>query len=678
MKRRLFKVALWLRRACFAAVVSCVLFVLALAAAWMLFPFPEQRLEQWPVSPRVLDRHGQPMLQLVGSDDQWRMKVGLAEISPWLIEATIAVEDERFRSHIGVDPIAVMRAAGQNLGSGRVVSGASTLSMQVCRMMSDQPRTWRAKIVESFRALQLEQRMSKNEILETYLNIAPYGGNIRGVEAASLAYFGKRAKDLSLAEAALIAGLPQSPSRLRPDRHLERAKARQSVVLRRMVEREVIDQAQAAEAMTQVLVLANGVRATPQAAEHGAWFAMQRRPLGGVTTIDLSLQREVLRLTREQMQSLPVSTDAAVVIIDIATGDLLAMLGSAGLEESITPHVNGATARRSPGSTLKPFIYAAGFETHRINESSLLHDGPIERAGWSPSNFDRTFSGDVTVTAALRRSLNVPAILAAEGIGLTRCIGVIESAGIELPRDAATRGGLAVVTGAVEVSLVDVTNAYATLGRGGVRQPVRIFSDEPATTTRVLSVESCAKIDDILSTAHRRPRGMELIDRDNLPFFMWKTGTSSGRRDAWAVGHNHKVAIGVWVGRPEGSGAVQFVGGDAAEPLLAKLFDVPALRSLAFPSTPESWLVTNPLPPPKEKSDSLRILSPSTGSRFLAVGGSAIVHPRSNRTSPLHWFINGKRIESDEASRLTLAPGSYEIRCIDDAGDWAKSNFEVR
>lgn len=678
MKRWSFKIALWLRRACLAVMAASALLVIVVAAAWVLFPFPAHRLEQWPVSPRVLDRHGMPLLQLVGSDDQWRMAVGLDEISPWLIEATIAVEDERFRSHVGVDPIAVMRAAGQNLGSGRVVSGASTLSMQVCRMMSDQPRTWRAKIVESFRALQLEQRLSKNEILEIYLNIAPYGGNIRGVEAASLAYFGKRARDLSLAEASLIAGLPQSPSRLRPDRHLERAKLRQRAVLRRMVECRVINETQAAEAIAQVLVLTNGVRATPQAAEHGAWFALERRPLGGKTTIDLSLQREVLRLTRDHLQAFSDSTDAAVVIIDIATGDLLAMLGSASREGSITPHVNGATARRSPGSTLKPFIYAAGFETHRINESSLLHDGPIERAGWSPSNFDRTFSGDVTVAAALRRSLNVPAILAAEGIGLSRCVGVIESVGIELPRDAAARGGLAVVTGAVEVSLLDLTNAYATLGRSGVRQPVRIFHDEPSTATRVLTAESCAMIDDILSTAHRRPRGMELTASENLPFFTWKTGTSSGRRDAWAIGHNRKVAIGVWIGKPTGSGDVQFVGGEAAEPLLARLFDLPALRSIAFPATPESWPVIHPLREPKEKSDSLRIVSPANGSRFIAVGGSAVIHPRSNRASPLHWFINGERIEADASTRLTLGPGSYELRCVDDAGAWARSSFEIR
>ena len=668
----------WVRRILFAGFVTGCFLLIALVVAWFVFPFPSGQLDRWMPSPRVVDRHGQPLLQLVGSDDQWRLPITLNDMSPWLIQATIAVEDERFRSHVGIDPIAVLRAVGQNLGSGRAVSGASTLSMQVCRMMNDQPRTWRAKIIESFRALQLERELSKETILETYLNIAPYGGNIRGVEAASFAYFAKRAKDLSLAEAALIAGLPQSPSRLRPDRHMTRAKARQQIVLRRMVECGYITASQATQATSQPLVLSNGLRTSPQATDHAAWFALQRRPLGGKTTIDHALQREVQRLASEHISTLPSGSDAAAIIIDIATGDLLAMLGSAAPQPSVTSHVNAATARRSPGSTLKPFIFAAGFEAKRLNESSLLHDIPIERAGWSPSNFDRTFSGSVTVADALARSLNVPAILAAESIGLSRCVGVIESVGIHLPQDAASRGGLAVVTGAVEVSLLDLTNGYATLGRGGLHQPARIYPDEPITTSRALSAPTCAMLDDILSTARRRPRGMELLAADDLPWFMWKTGTSSGRRDAWAIGHNHKVAIGIWVGRMSGSGDVQFVGGEVAEPLLAKLFDLPSLRMAAAPPKPQSWPVTHPLPSPVEQSTALRVLSPSTGSRFLAVGGAAIIHPKTNRDTPVHWFLNGRKIELPDEPRMLLSPGSYELRCVAADGAWARSTFEVR
>jgi penicillin-binding protein 1C len=679
MKRLLSIAFRWLRRGLRAGAIVFIFVLVAFLVAWIAFPFPADRLDRWPSSPRVLDRHGEPMLQLVGVDDQWRMPVALDEVSPWLIEATLAVEDARFRSHVGVDPMAVLRAAAQNLGGGRVVSGASTLSMQVCRMMDDRPRTWRAKITEAFRALQLEHELSKDRILEVYLNIAPYGGNIRGVEAASRLYFHKRAKDLSLAEAALIAGLPQSPSRLRPDRHPDRAKARQAVVLGRMVECAIITEQQADGALNQKLTIAGESLALRQPAGSPAgWLAVRRRAMGGRTTIDLTLQREVDRLSREHLSPLPAGTDAAVVVIDITTGDLLAMIGTAGGDEPGRSQVNAAIARRSPGSALKPFIYAAGFESRRLNEDSILFDGPIERGGWSPMNFDRTFAGEVTVAQALRRSLNVPAILVAEGVGLRRCVGVVEAAGVTLPDDAAARGGLAVATGAVEVTLLDLANAYATLGRGGVRQSVRLFADEPAASTRALSPRTCGMLDDILGSPRRRPRGMESLDGSDVPWFMWKTGTSSGRRDAWALGHNGKVAIGVWIGRNSGSGDAALVGGETAEPLLARLFDLPAWRVTNAPPATRSWPVTQPLPRPIEQSEQLRINSPAKGSRFIAVGGSAVIRPACNRAGPMLWFLNGRLLDERERERLLLSPGGYELRCVEPDGLWAKTEFEVK
>ena len=660
------------------ALVLFILAAIALEVLWHASPFPQDRLSILPQSPRVLDRHGQPMLQLVGIDDQWRLPVTLDDVSPWLIQATIAVEDERFLSHAGVDPIAVLRASGQNLTSGRIVSGASTLTMQVCRMLDDQPRTLGAKATEALRAMQLEELRTKDEILELYLNMAPYGGNLRGVEAASLAYFGKRARDLSLGEASLLAGLPQSPSRLKPDRHLDRARIRQATVLRRMVEAGFVTQAQANEAARLPLVIQGGRISKPQAADHVSWLALSRRPLGGRTTIDLPLQREAERLAREHTKTLKSDMDTAVVAIDIATGDILAMVGSTSPQDPRHGQVNAALARRSPGSTLKPFIYATAFDARRLNERSTLQDIPITRGGWSPHNFDRTFRGEVSASEALQRSLNVPAILTAEGVGLQRCVGTIESAGVNLPRDAARRGGLAVVTGAVETTLLDLTNAYATIGRGGVRQPARLFTDEAITQTPVLGRETCAMLDDILGTHRRRPEELSLVSENDLPWFMWKTGTSSGRRDAWAIGHNGKLAIGVWVGRMSGAGDESLVGGDAAEPLLAQMFSLPALRVMQAPAPAASWHVRLPLPQPVEATNGLRIESPASGSTFIAIDGRAIVQTKASASTGVQWFLNGKLRNADEGDRLTLGPGVYELRCIDTHGQWAKASFVVK
>ena len=606
------------------------------------------------------------MFSVVGPDEQWRYPVRMADVSPWLIQATIAVEDERFYRHPGVDPAAVLRAAAQNLLAGRIVSGASTLDMQVCRMMDDRPRTCTAKIIEAFRALQLNRLMNKDQILETYLNVAPYGGNLRGVEAASLAYFNKRAKDLSLSEAALIAGLPQSPSRYRPDRHLDAAMKRQGVVLRAMFDRRMITPQQLAEAQSSRIEIR---RSSPfPRAIHASSLALRRRPAGGQTTIDLDIQGQVERLACEHLKTLPEGTDLAVVVIDVANSAIVAMLGSGDPGDPVDGQVNGVLAKRSPGSALKPFIYATAFEMERLNGESLVYDVPISRGGWTPANFDRTHAEQISAAEALRRSLNVPAILVAEETGLARCCGVLEAVGVHLPADAHKRGGLALTVGAVEVTLLDLTNAYATLARHGVRRQPRLFVDESGDQTRALKAEVCASISDILSSRRRQPAMVGGPSAGDLPWFMWKTGTSSGRRDAWAVGHNHRYAIGVWVGRFRGTGRLEYVGADAAEPLLCRLFCLAQLRAEGDPPAPAAIHVRRPLSLPRELIEDLRITTPGANEVFIAVDGSAVVHARANRDDDNSWFLNGKLEGKGKVRRLVLTPGTYELRCVSRQG----------
>lgn len=649
-----------------AAVCLAVVGGVVLAVAWAAFPFPRERLRPRPASPTVLDVRGREMLRLVAADGHWHRPVPLERISPWLIRATVAVEDRRFWRHPGVDPLAAARAAVQNLAAGRIVSGASTLDMQICRMMGGRPRTFRAKTVESFRALQLNALKTKREILELYLNLAPYGRNCRGVEAASRAYFGRDAGELSLAEAALLAGLPQSPSRLRPDRHPRAARRRQRLVLAQMAAEGLITDRQRREAQADPIVLRGA--AAPRRATHAAWLALKQRPTGGRTTIDLDVQQQVERLAAEHARRLPDGAEQAVVVIDIAASAIRALVGSGDVTDPVDGQVNGALARRSPGSALKPFLYAAAFEAGRLNAASIVHDVPIQRGGWAPGNFDRTFSGEVTAAEALRRSLNVPAILVAEGVGLARCCGVLEAAGVRLPADAQRRGGLALAVGGIEVTLLDLTNAYATLGRRGVRMRPRLFADEPRQAAGALGADVCAAVDEILSSRRRRPRGAEGLRRQDVPWFMWKTGTSAARRDAWAVGHNGRFAVGVWVGRFRGTGRVAFVGAEAAEPLLARLFDLPALRRRGAPSPARPIVVRRPLPVPAEAADVPRILAPSRGETFLALGGRAVIRTRTNRLGGLTWFLDGRLIDARRAARLELPPGSYELRCVGPAG----------
>jgi penicillin-binding protein 1C len=340
-------------------------------------------------------------------------------------------------------------------------------------MMGHRPRTVWVKAVESFRALQLNRLRSKDEILELYLNSAPYGGNIRGVEMASLTYFNKHAKDLSLGEAALIAGLPKSPSRYQPNKYLPAAMKRRRTVLHSMLRERMINEQQLRQVMAGPLLICRSPRL--QRASHAGWLALKRRPEGGRTHIDLDIQNELERLIDEYHRRLPGGTEIAVVIIDIAQSGIVAMVGSGDPGDPVDGQVNGVLAKRSPGSVLKPFIYAAAFEMGRLNAESVLPDVPIDRGGWSPSNFDRTFRGQVTVSEALRCSLNVPAILVAERIGLAQCCGVLEGAGVQLPANTQTRSGLALVVGGMEVTLLDLANAYATLGRRGYRERPHLY-----------------------------------------------------------------------------------------------------------------------------------------------------------------------------------------------------------
>jgi len=653
---------------------------ISFAVLWFCFPFPfpGERLNSLPASPRVTDRTGRVLLQIVGKDDHWRFPVSLKDVSPWLIKATIAAEDERFYSHGGVDLVAIGRASLQNLESQRVVSGASTLTMQLCRMLEPRPRSLTAKLIESTRALQAERQLSKKQILEHYFNLAPYGGNIRGVEAASHRFFGRSCRQLSLGQAALLAGLPQAPSRFRPDRFPDRAAERRRYVLSRMVEAGMISETEMDRALAEPISITTPTQ-HELAASHAAWLALQKQPSGGRTTIDVSLQEAIEDEVTTHAETLPTGADIAIVVIEIETAEILALVGSANPADPIDGQNNGVLAKRSPGSALKPFFYAAAFEARRLNSESTVSDSPIRRAGWKPDNFDRTFRGAITVAEALRESRNVPAIRVTEAIGVSRCLGVARSCGVRVPPGADEVGGLAIAVGGVETTLLDLTNAYATIGREGVFREPKLFPETSSPQHRALSQLTSRTLTEILSTVHRTPSGQESTLPESRPWFMWKTGTSSGRRDAWAVGQNGRFAIGVWAGRFSGAGHRAFVGRTAAEPLLAKLFSLQPLRVNVAPPAPHEIPMTRPLQLQKDHSRGPRIVSPSDGAEFLSPGNRLANVPVETRDAEeATWFLNQKPVAAAQARMLKLAQGRYELRCVSGDGQTDAVHFTVR
>ncbi|MET0327820.1 MAG: penicillin-binding protein 1C, partial [Luteimonas sp.] len=535
-------------------------------------------------------RDGTPLRAFADTEGVWRQPATPETVSPLYLQALLGYEDRWFRWHPGINPLAMGRAAWQWMRGGRIVSGGSTLTMQVARILDPQPRgrSLGGKLLQMLRAVQLEVHLSKDEILTLYLDRAPFGGTIEGIEAASWAYLGKPASDLSHAEAALLAVLPQAPSRLRPDRAPEAARAARDKVLERMAARGLWSRADVDDARVEAVV-ARSLRSPL----HAALLAQRLReaePQASriASTIDVDLQRMLEQRVAGYFSQLPERTSAALLVVDNDTLEARAYVGSVAFgDRARLGHVDMVRAWRSPGSTLKPFLYGMALDDGLIHSGSLLVDAPQSFDGYRPGNFDAAFNGPVGADDALRLSLNVPAVDLLDRVGPARFAARLDNAGVTLrfPRGAVPN--LSMILGGTGATLEQLVGAHAALHREGIAGRVRLTPDAPMVERRLMSPGAAWIVREILESNPRPGERVDTFDTGGRPRVAWKTGTSYGYRDAWAIGGTRRHTVGVWVGRPDGTPLPGQYGAVTALPLLFEVVDsLPADRGDAMRSPP--------------------------------------------------------------------------------------------
>lgn len=541
--------------------VSCLAFDL-------LFPLP---LKERQFSAVVTAEDGTPLRAFADQQGVWRYPVTLADVSPHYVQAVLKYEDRWFYQHPGVNPFALTRAGWQWLRHGKIVSGGSTLTMQVARILDRHSRNVGGKAWQMLRALQLEAHLSKDEILTLYLNLAPFGGPLEGVQAASYAYLGRSAQELSPAEAALLAVLPQAPSRLRPDRHPERARVARDKVIGRLQKFGVWDEETARMAKQEVVVCL--YRPQPMLAPLFAQRFKDAALVQGAlkTTLQPGLQSVLEARLLERVGRLPEGSSAAVLVVENSTLAVRAYLGSADFSDNKRyGHVDMVHAARSPGSTLKPFLYGFALDDGLIHSESLLSDAPQSFAGYRPGNFSGGFMGPVSAAEALQRSLNVPAVDLLDRLTPERFSARLRNAGLKLQHEG--KPNLALILGGAATTLEELVGAYTALARDGLAGKVRFTPDAPVTERRLLSPGAAWIVRRMLEDNLRPDLPTQSINWTGRRV-AWKTGTSYGFRDAWAIGVTDRYTIGIWIGRPDGTPVPGHFGAATALPLLLEAVD---------------------------------------------------------------------------------------------------------
>lgn len=663
-----------------AAGVAATMAVVCAAWVYSLGPAPLGKTLEY--SHVVLDRDGRLLRAYATSEGRWRLPAIREDVDPRFLKLLFAYEDKRFYSHIGVDPLSLGRAAIQFATGGHIVSGGSTITMQVARLL--EPREHRslgAKLLQIVRALELERALSKDEILALYLTLAPYGGNLEGIRAAALAYFGKEPHKLTLAEAALLVALPQSPELRRPDRFPVAARAARDRVLDRVAAAGAVPDDEIARAKSQAMPRER--KQLPMLAPHAAdqVVALERDQRVHRLTIDRSLQKNLQDLARERAQALGPHVSVAILAVDNVTGEVRGRVASADyFDARRAGQVDMTQALRSPGSTLKPFIYGLAFEDGLVHPETLIDDKPTRYGSYTPENFDLTFQGTVTVRRALQMSLNVPAIAVLGKVGVNRLSARLVQTGAALTLPKGEAPGLAMGLGGVGVRLSDLVMLYTGLARLGAALPLTEHQGADAQNPRrMLDPVAAWYVGNILIGApppENAPHGR----------VAFKTGTSYGYRDAWAIGFDGRMTIGVWVGRADGAPVPGLVGRASAAPILFDAFARVGLAPAALPRAPKGaiFAVSNKLPPPlqrfsvngpSEAVEPPRIMFPPDGARLEMVAGGSfdpVALKITGGRAPLTVMVNGVPLATQN-SRGTMffqpdGPGFVRLTVMDARG----------
>jgi penicillin-binding protein 1C len=651
-------------------------------AAWAYSLGPAPRGVNLEYSHIVLDREGRLLRAYATSEGRWRLPATEQDVDPRFLKLLFAYEDKRFRSHHGVDPLSLGRAAIQFATSGRIISGGSTISMQVARLLEPrEQRSLSAKLRQMVRALELERALGKDGILTLYLTLAPYGGNLEGIRAASLAYLGKEPRKLSLAEAALLVALPQSPELRRPDRFPGAARAARDRVLDRVAAAGIVPADEIARARSQPVPHAR--KQLPMLAPHAADQVIALEPDQRVhrLTIDLPFQKTLEELARERAQALGPDISVAILAVDNASGEVRARVASADyFNVRRAGQVDMTQALRSPGSTLKPFIYGLGFEDGLIHPETLIDDKPARFGSYTPENFDLTFQGTVTARRALQLSLNVPAIAVLGKVGISRLSARLTQTGAALMLPKGEAPGLAMGLGGVGVRLSDLVMLYVGLARLGTALPLSERQGiAPQNARRLLDPVAAWYVGNILIGAP---------PPDNAPHgrIAFKTGTSYGYRDAWAIGFDGRMTIGVWIGRPDGAPVPGLVGRASAAPILFDAFARSGFAAAALPRAPKGVILaaSNKLSPPLQRfggngpsgaAEPPRIMFPPDGANLeLAAGKQAdpVALKIVGGRAPLTVMVNGVPLPA-QGGRGTVffqpdGPGFVRLTVMDARG----------
>ena len=631
-----------------AAAMAAIIF--SILALDHLFPPDLSRLAT--VGSEITDRAGRTVALLPAAGGIWRFRTEAEDVAPGLIDTLVAIEDRQFWHHPGVNPFALVRASLQDMRAGRIISGGSTLTMQAARLLEPRPRTWRAKLIEIARALQLEARFSKREILGIWLTLAPMGGNLEGVRAGSLAWFGTSPRLLEPAQAALLVAIPRRPEALRPDRHPDRARALRDRIL----------------AATGADPATTDVPPTRIPLPRHARQAVASLPPAPrvATTLDLKLQIALERLAAERIESLPERASLALLVAELASREIRALAsGGPGAGEGRGGALDLTRAVRSPGSALKPFIYALAFQDGLAGPETVLADLPRRFGAYAPENFDRGFTGSVTAAQALQRSLNLPAVALLDQVGPLRFAATLKSAGVKLRLPPGADASLPLALGGAGLTLRQAASLYAALAGDGSAAKLRLLEGEPAESRPFLQPRAAAAVAGVLT--QRLPDG-------GPPGIAWKTGTSWGGRDAWAMGFDRSHVVGIWVGRPDGTPLPGATGRNLALPLLGRVFDL-------LPAAPR-----DPPPPPRPErqpaaqADALRLLFPPPEA-VLSNDGPVTLRAMGGRR-PLTFLVDGAPLPTDPARREAAwhpgGPGFYRVTVIDAEGAAARVGVRVK